>query len=154
MVTMRPLIVPTAGRAAFVAEGLRPGESYRIVILPARERDSRHELRATAVHYVEVRFAEVDGGAVGEVGALPHVRLVSTEGPGGLARFEVTGSLDPVVAVLARHAIADLAVREQDLETLFLGIVGTGHGRGGTGHGRGGTGHGRGGTGSGHRAAA
>ncbi|MDA8296543.1 MAG: ABC transporter ATP-binding protein [Actinomycetota bacterium] len=78
------------------------------------------ELRAAAVHYVDVRFQ--GQGGYEELCALSNVRI--TADAGATMSIEVTGSLDPVIAVLARYAIADLTIRETDLETVFRGALG------------------------------
>ncbi len=72
------------------------------------------ELRHLAAQTVEVTF-------VGQVPALPPLPGVQVEpaGPNAL-RFEVSGSVGPLIAALAEHPVAILTSREPSLEEIFL----------------------------------
>ena len=72
------------------------------------------ELRHLAAQTVEVTF-------VGQVPALPPLPGVQVEpaGPNAL-RFEVSGSVGPLIAALAEHPVATLTSREPSLEEIFL----------------------------------
>jgi ABC-2 type transport system ATP-binding protein len=72
------------------------------------------ELRHLSAQTVEVRF---DGPAP----ALPPLDgvEVAPTGDGGL-RFEVTGSVGPLIAALAGHRVVGLTSREPSLEEIFL----------------------------------
>ncbi len=74
------------------------------------------DMRARSVHLVDVRF--MDAPVPPELTGLPGVRLLASGDR--TARLEVSGSIDGVVAVLSRHRLADLAVREPSLEEFFL----------------------------------
>ena len=74
------------------------------------------ELRGRPVHLVDVRVA--DAAAVSALSGVPGVGRLETSG--NEMHFEVTGSLDPLIGELARHRLADLSIREPDLEELFL----------------------------------
>ncbi len=93
-----------ADRVAIIREG-------RIVAI---ERMS--DLRSRTVHVVDVRFT--DGVDPQFLTAVPGARVKEWSDHG--ARREVTGHLDPLVGALARHPLADLTIREPDLEDLFL----------------------------------
>jgi ABC-2 type transport system ATP-binding protein len=72
------------------------------------------ELRHLAAQTVEVTFA-------GQAPALPPlagVRMQSA-GPNAL-RFEVTGSVGPLIAALSEHPVETLTSREPSLEEIFL----------------------------------
>jgi ABC-2 type transport system ATP-binding protein len=78
------------------------------------------ELRHLAVQTVEVTFA----GDAPELPALPGVQVlrVLSAGPNAL-RFEVSGSVGPLIAALARvggNSIKTLSSREPSLEEIFL----------------------------------
>jgi ABC-2 type transport system ATP-binding protein len=72
------------------------------------------ELRHLAAQTVEVTFA----GQAPELPPLPGVHVQSA-GPNAL-RFEVSGSVGPLIAALARHPVATLTSREPSLEEIFL----------------------------------
>ena len=74
------------------------------------------DLRGRPVHLVDVRAA--DDSAFSALARVPGVGQF--EASGNEAHFEVTGSLDPLIGELARHRLADLSIREPDLEELFL----------------------------------
>jgi ABC-2 type transport system ATP-binding protein len=63
---------------------------------------------------VEVTFE----GAAPTLPTLPGVQVESA-GHNAL-RFEVTGSVGPLIAALAEHLVAALASREPSLEEIFL----------------------------------
>jgi ABC-2 type transport system ATP-binding protein len=72
------------------------------------------ELRHLGVQTVEVTFT----GPAPQLPALPGVRVQSA-GPNAL-RFEVSGSVGPLIATLAEHPVATLTSREPSLEEIFL----------------------------------
>jgi polyether ionophore transport system ATP-binding protein len=72
------------------------------------------ELRHLSTHTVEVTF---DGQAP-TLAPLPGVRVRRT-GPSAL-RFEVQGSVGPVIGALAGHPVTALTSREPSLEEIFL----------------------------------
>jgi len=72
------------------------------------------ELRHLATQTVEVTFA----GPAPELPPLPGVHVTSA-GANAL-RFEVSGSVGPLVAALAGHPVATLTSREPSLEEIFL----------------------------------
>ena len=72
------------------------------------------ELRHLGAQTVEVTFA----GAVPELEPLPGVEVASA-GANAL-RFEVSGSIGPLIAALAEHPVATLTSREPSLEEIFL----------------------------------
>lgn len=72
------------------------------------------ELRHLSTQTVEVTF----GGQVPQFPPLPGVR-VDSAGENAL-RFEVTGSVGPVIAALAGHPVTALVSREPSLEEIFL----------------------------------
>ena len=72
------------------------------------------ELRHLSTHTVEVTF---DGPAPA-FAALPGVQ-VAPGGPNAL-RFEVQGSVGPVITALAGHPVANLVSREPSLEEIFM----------------------------------
>jgi ABC-2 type transport system ATP-binding protein len=72
------------------------------------------QLRHLAAQTVEVTFA----GAAPELPPLAGVRVKSA-GPNAL-RFEVSGSVGPLIAALAEHPVAALTSREASLEEIFL----------------------------------
>jgi ABC-2 type transport system ATP-binding protein len=72
------------------------------------------ELRHLAVQTVEVTFA----GQAPELRPLPGVQMQSA-GPNAL-RFEVSGSVGPLIAELSGHPVATLSSREPSLEEIFL----------------------------------
>jgi ABC-2 type transport system ATP-binding protein len=72
------------------------------------------DLRHLAAQTVEVTFA----GKAPELPPLPGVQPESA-GPNAL-RFEVSGSVGPLIAALAEHPVATLTSREPSLEEIFL----------------------------------
>ena len=72
------------------------------------------QLRHLAAQTVEVTFA----GAAPELPPLAGVHT-SSAGPNAL-RFEVSGSVGPLIAALASHPVATLTSREPSLEEIFL----------------------------------
>ncbi len=72
------------------------------------------ELRHLSAQTVEVTFA----GPAPKLPELPGVRVASA-GPNAL-RFEVSGSIRPVIAALAGHPVDRLTSREPSLEEIFL----------------------------------
>jgi ABC-2 type transport system ATP-binding protein len=72
------------------------------------------ELRHLAAQTVEVAFA----GQAPRLPPLPGVHVQSA-GPNAL-RFEVSGSVGPLIAALAEHPVATLSSREPSLEEIFL----------------------------------
>jgi ABC-2 type transport system ATP-binding protein len=72
------------------------------------------QLRHLAAQTVEVTFA----GAAPTLRPLPGVQVKSA-GPNAL-RFEVSGSVGPLIAALAEHPVAALTSRGASLEEIFL----------------------------------
>jgi ABC-2 type transport system ATP-binding protein len=72
------------------------------------------ELRHLAAQTVEVSFA----GPAPRLPPLPGIHAESA-GPNAL-RFEVSGSVGPLIAELAEHPVATLTSREPSLEEIFL----------------------------------
>ncbi len=72
------------------------------------------ELRHLSVQTVEVTFTE----PAPTLPPLPGVQI-SSAGPRAL-RFEVAGSVGPLIAALAKHPVATLTSREPSLEEIFL----------------------------------
>ncbi len=72
------------------------------------------DLRHLAAQTVEVTFAS----QAPTLPPLPGVQVQSA-GPNAL-RFEVSGSVGPLIAALARHPVATLTSREPSLEEIFL----------------------------------
>jgi ABC-2 type transport system ATP-binding protein len=83
------------------------------------------ELRHLSGQTVEVTF----DGRVPELPALPGVEVVQA-GPNAL-RFQVSGSVGPLIAVLADHSVVSLESRAPSLEEIFLHHYEGGNGRGG-----------------------
>jgi ABC-2 type transport system ATP-binding protein len=72
------------------------------------------QLRHLAAQTVEVTFA-------GPAPELPPLAGVQTQSAGANAlRFEVSGSVGPLIAALAGHPVATLTSREPSLEEIFL----------------------------------
>jgi ABC-2 type transport system ATP-binding protein len=82
------------------------------------------ELRHLGAHTVEVTFT----GAAPELSPLPGVSVASV-GPSAL-RFEVAGSVAPLIRELAQQPVESLISREPSLEEIFLHHYGDGNGRG------------------------
>jgi ABC-2 type transport system ATP-binding protein len=72
------------------------------------------QLRHLSAQTVEVAFA----GRAPALAPLDGVQVVSA-GPNAL-RFEVSGSIGPLIAALAEHAVTALSSREPSLEEIFL----------------------------------
>jgi ABC-2 type transport system ATP-binding protein len=72
------------------------------------------ELRHLSAQTVEVTFT----GQAPELPPLPGVQVASA-GANAL-RFEVSGSIGPLIAALAEHPVATLTSREPSLEEIFL----------------------------------
>ena len=72
------------------------------------------ELRHLSTQTVEVAFQ----GPAPELPPLPGVQAASA-GPNAL-RFEVSGSVGPLIAALAEHPVATLTSREPSLDEIFL----------------------------------
>jgi ABC-2 type transport system ATP-binding protein len=72
------------------------------------------ELRHLAAQTVDVAFT----GQAPRLPSLPGVHVESA-GPNAL-RFEVSGSVGPLIAALAEHPVATLTSREPSLEEIFL----------------------------------
>ena len=83
------------------------------------------ELRHLSAQTVEVAFA----GAAPELNLPAGVHVVSA-GPRAL-RFEVSGSVGPLIAALAQHPVETLTSREPSLEEIFLHHYDGSDGRGG-----------------------
>jgi len=76
--------------------------------------DTVADLSAARVRRVTVTF---DGSAPADL-MIPGVSDISVED--GTARFEVSGSIDPVIKALAQYTIADLETDEPSFEESFL----------------------------------
>ena len=72
------------------------------------------QLRGLHARTIEVTFA----GSAPSLPDLPGVKVASA-GPNAL-RFEVSGSIGPLLAALAEHPVAGLRTREPSLEEIFL----------------------------------
>jgi ABC-2 type transport system ATP-binding protein len=82
------------------------------------------ELRHLGAQTVEVTFT----GPAPQLPQLPGVRMASA-GPSTL-RFEVSGSIGPLIAALDGHPVASLTSREPSLEEIFLHHYDSSDGRG------------------------
>jgi len=82
--------------------------------------ESVAQLQQRAAHLVDVRFGESTD--VGEFIALPGV--LSHRVDARSLHLEVAGDLNPIVALLARHLVEDLSIREPTLEELFMRFYG------------------------------
>jgi ABC-2 type transport system ATP-binding protein len=82
------------------------------------------ELRHLGAQTVEVTFT----GPAPQLPQLPGVRVASA-GPSTL-RFEVSGSIGPLIAALDGHPVASLTSREPSLEEIFLHHYDSSDGRG------------------------
>jgi ABC-2 type transport system ATP-binding protein len=83
------------------------------------------ELRHLSAQTVEVTF----DGRVPELPQLPGIEV--TQAGANALRFEVSGSVGPLIAALADHPVADLRSREPSLEEIFLHHYESGDGSGG-----------------------
>ena len=82
--------------------------------------ESVTQLRQRAAHLVEVRFREATDAK--EFIGLPGVLAHRVEGVS--LHLEVAGDLNAMVALLARHDLEDLSIREPTLEELFMRFYG------------------------------
>jgi ABC-2 type transport system ATP-binding protein len=84
------------------------------------EQGTLQELRHLSAHTVEVRFA----GPPPQLPALDGV----TAAPAGdsTVRYQVTGSVGPLIAALCQHPVEELTSREPSLEEIFLREYGRG----------------------------
>lgn len=73
------------------------------------------DVRRTSVRRMEVRF--VGAVPVAQLG-LPGVELVEQDGHGAV--LKVSGDLDPLIGVLARHSVTHLVFPEPSLEEAFV----------------------------------
>ena len=78
------------------------------------------QLQQRSAHLVEARFREPTDFEV--FIALPGVTSHSVDGR--TLHLEVAGDLNPIVALLARHVLDDLSIREPTLEELFMRFYG------------------------------
>jgi ABC-2 type transport system ATP-binding protein len=92
----------TCGRVAVIRAG-------RLVAVKSSD-----EIRRASVRRMVVRF---DGPVPAGELALPGIELLEREG--GRAVLKVSGKLNPLLAVLARHRVHDLAFPEPSLEEAF-----------------------------------
>jgi ABC-2 type transport system ATP-binding protein len=103
----------TADRAGIIRDG-------RLVAV-----EDVKELRAKALHQIDVRFAHpID---LVEFSSLPGVRGATVEG--STLHCQVEGGADALVKALARHEVQSLTAHELDLEDLFLAHYGAGDAR-------------------------
>ncbi|MEX2547021.1 MAG: ABC transporter ATP-binding protein [Chloroflexota bacterium] len=86
------------------------------------EVDAVHELRAMAVHHVELRFASAP--PLADFEGLDGVSELAAEEDGKLIRMQVAGSIGPVIKAAARYDLVDLVSREPNLEDIFLAQYG------------------------------
>ncbi|MBW4030150.1 MAG: ABC transporter ATP-binding protein [Acidobacteria bacterium] len=82
--------------------------------------ESVAQLQQRSAHLVEARFREPT--EVEAFLALAGVRSHRVDGR--TLHLEVAGDLNPIVALLARHALDDLSIREPTLEELFMRFYG------------------------------
>lgn len=84
-------------------------------------------LRLGAVRRVRAGLASADESTIREqLSALPQVSELDVRGASDLVRVNATveGDIDPLVKVLARHHVIDLAIEEPDLEESVLRLYG------------------------------
>jgi ABC-2 type transport system ATP-binding protein len=84
-------------------------------------------LRLGAIRRVRVGIAASSAEEIGaQLGALPHVSELDVRGAADVVRVSATveGDIDPLVKVLARHRVIDLAIEEPDLEESVLKLYG------------------------------
>lgn len=84
-------------------------------------------LRLGAIRRLRVGLAATYATGIREqLGALPHVSELDVRGETDIVRVSATveGDIDPVVKVLARHRVIDLAIEEPDLEESVLRLYG------------------------------
>lgn len=94
MLTLRPLVLTAGGQSRLALAGLAPGQAYRIVILPARERGARFEQQ----------------GIADATGRLEWTQIVGWQGAANCQVF--AGDSSEALATLHTYAApADLAVR-------------------------------------------
>ncbi|MEU2610229.1 ABC transporter ATP-binding protein [Micromonospora sp. NPDC007271] len=83
--------------------------------------DTVAHLRASTLHEVEVTFTDAPPEA--EIAALAGVTGLAVAGD--TARFQLAGSPDGLIRLLAGHRVAALRATTPDLEQLFLAYYGT-----------------------------
>jgi len=103
-------------------------------------------LRLGRVRHIRASVQGVQADALRrELEAVMQIRDVDVVGESTVhLTATVDGDIDPLVKLLARHLVVDLAVEEPDLEESVLqlyGEHGSGHGEHGSGHGGPGSGH-------------
>jgi ABC-2 type transport system ATP-binding protein len=76
------------------------------------------EMRHLSAVTVEATFA----GRIPDLAAVPGVKSIRANGR--VVRMEVTGSIQPLLKVLADSNVSELLSREPSLEELFLGLYG------------------------------
>ncbi|MDQ0613955.1 ABC-2 type transport system ATP-binding protein [Microbacterium sp. W4I4] len=84
-------------------------------------------LRLGAIRRVRVGLAATNETVIREqLGALPHISELDVRGETDTVRVSATveGDIDPLVKVLARHRVIDLAIEEPDLEESVLRLYG------------------------------
>ncbi|MEM0897034.1 MAG: ABC transporter ATP-binding protein [Verrucomicrobiota bacterium] len=69
---------------------------------------------------VKVTFPQPTAPAIEEFAMIPGVSVMETGNGGQLARLSVEGSMNPLLAVLAKHDIASMESRPPNLEEVFL----------------------------------
>lgn len=74
------------------------------------------------VHFRWMTLHVDDGAKPGEFANLPGVTDVTAHN--GTLRFRVSGDLDPVIKVAARHHVIDMSYEEPSLEDIFLDYYG------------------------------
>jgi ABC-2 type transport system ATP-binding protein len=76
------------------------------------------EMRHLSAVTIEATF----DGTVPDLSSVPGVRSVRTEGH--VVHMEVSGSIEPLIQVLAKYRVSQLLSREPSLEELFLSLYG------------------------------
>jgi ABC-2 type transport system ATP-binding protein len=114
------------GRSVFISSHVLP-EVERLCDEAAIIRDGRivvveqvADLRARAYRRVRVRFG--GDAPMAELAQVPGVGDLEVEA--GEVRCTVTGSIDPLIKVLARHPVVDLVTEKPSLEEAFLAYYG------------------------------